>query len=202
MQTEIKTQITGAILAGGRARRMNGEDKGLILLADRPLISHVIDAFSGQVGSLLINANRNLDRYKQFGYPVIRDLTGDFDGPLAGIASCMNTATTEMMVCVPCDSPFIPDDLVERLYLGLMAASADICMASSSERTQPVFSLIRTELMDSLQKFLDSGERKIDKWYATHKLAIADFSDKPETFMNINTPEDILKATALIQSGV
>ncbi len=198
MEANIRNTITGVILAGGQARRMGGQDKGLIMLSGKPLVSYVIASLCRQVGSLIINANRNLVEYRSFGCPVVADATAGFHGPLAGIASCMAFAKTELMVCVPCDSPFITGDLVDRLYLALNNNEADICMAHNGERTQPVFSLLRTSLLASLQEYLEGGGRKIDRWFDQHKFAVADFSDKPDTFMNINTPEDIAQATALL----
>jgi len=198
MDADIKNTITGVILAGGRARRMGGRDKGLLDLSGRPLISHVIASLGMQVGPLVINANRNLAEYRKFGYPVVKDATEGFDGPLAGIASCMALAETELMVCVPCDSPFIAGDLVDRLYHSLETGQADISMAHNGERTQPVFSMLKTSLISSLQEYLERGGRKIDSWFSEHRLAVADFSDRPDTFMNINTPDDIASASALL----
>ena len=180
---------------------MQGQDKGLIKLSGRALISYVIEAIRVQAGPLLINAGRNMDGYRQFGYPVINDQFDGFEGPLAGIASCMEAADTELIVCVPCDSPFLADDLVARLYRDMLQAQADICMAHDGRRPQPVFALIKTGLLGSLQAFLARGERKTDKWYAENRLATSDFSDRPGTFMNINTPDDILTASRRVDQG-
>ncbi len=183
--------ITGVILAGGRATRMGGQDKGLVQLAGMSLIQHVIAALKPQVREILINANRNREAYAAYGYPVVPDRLEGFCGPLAGIASAMESASTPYIVTAPCDSPFVPHDLVHRLYEALSGNQAEISAAHDGERLQPVFALLKCELSSSLLSYLKSGERKIDTWYDRHRLAIADFSDLPEAFVNINTPEEI-----------
>lgn len=183
--------FTGVVLAGGQARRMEGQDKGLIELAGSPMVQHILDAIAPQVGKVIINANRNREIYAHYGYPVVADELDGYCGPLAGMASSMRAADTPFMVTVPCDSPFVPGDLVERLYLRLIHEDADISVAHNGERIQPVFVLLKTTLLDSLLNFLKQGERKIDKWFDHHKLAIADFSDKPDTFININTRDEL-----------
>ena len=188
--TYPKEDITAVILAGGRGRRMGGEDKGLVELAGKTMAEHVITAVRPQVGELLINANRNQDAYARLGYPVFADLVGDYSGPLAGMASAVQHARTAYVVIAPCDSPLVPENLVQRLYQAMHQAGAEISVAHDGNRMQPVFALLRRSLLESLQSFLDIGERKIDRWYAQHKTALADFSDQPETFLNVNTPED------------
>jgi molybdenum cofactor guanylyltransferase len=185
-----RENITGVILAGGRGRRMGGVDKGLIDLNDRPLIEHVIDAISGQVRTLLINANRNLVQYQRFGYPVIADSLSDFQGPLAGFLAAMETAQTPYIVTVPCDGPLLAGDLVNRLQAALERESAEIAVAHDGQRMQPVYALIPVELKQSLQAYLEGGDRKIDLWYARHRVAHADFSDLPTSFVNINTEDE------------
>lgn len=194
--------ITAVILAGGEARRMGGQDKGLIELGGRPMIEYVLDNLKPQVSGIIINANRNHDIYRGYGYPVIADERSGYHGPLAGMASCMQVIETALMLTVPCDSPYLPTDLVARLYMKLLEDAADISVAHTGERMQPVFSLLKRSLYDSLRAYLDQGERKIDKWYAKHALTTVDFSDKPETFININSPEDIINIKpGLISSG-
>ncbi|MGH8578945.1 MAG: molybdenum cofactor guanylyltransferase MobA [Gammaproteobacteria bacterium] len=183
--------ISAVILAGGRATRMGGEDKGLIHLAGRPLVAYVIDALRPQVGAILINANRNQDQYAQFGYPVIADEIPGYCGPLAGIASGMQAAATEYIVTSPCDSPFLPPDLVERLANRMPETGAEICVAHDGSRIQPVFSLISRALLSALRTYLDSGERKVDTWYATRSTVEVDFSDAPDTFLNLNTMREL-----------
>jgi len=173
------------------ARRMGGKDKGLLKVAGKPLIEHVIAGLQPQVGSLIINTNRNLDSYKTYGIPMVVDSISGYHGPLIGMASCMCVVDRDYMVTVPCDSPYLPTDLVQRLYNGLIREQAEISVAHDGEYIQPVFALMQTNLLDSLLAFLDSGERKISKWFDRHKLATVDFSDRPEAFININTPADI-----------
>lgn len=190
MQTSFPN-ITGVILAGGQARRMGGQDKGLIEVSGKPMIEYVIAALQPQVDKIIINANRNHDVYAKYGMPVIADNYEGFNGPLAGMASCMKVIDTEYMITTPCDSPFVPDDLLTRMYTALQDNQADISVADSGDRIQPVFSLLKCTLLDSLQAYLDSGERKIDRWFQQHVMTRVDFSDKPETFLNVNTQEDI-----------
>lgn len=193
--------FTAVVLAGGQARRMGGQDKGLIELAGSPMIQHILDAIAPQVGKVIINANRNQEIYGHYGYPVIADELGGFCGPLAGMASSMRAVDTPFIVTVPCDSPFVPKDLVERLYLRMIHKDADISVAHNGERIQPVFVLLKTTLLNSLLDFLQKGERKIDKWFDNHKLAIADFSDKPETFININTRDELIRIESRLKEN-
>jgi len=183
--------ITGIILAGGRARRMGGQDKGLIQLARKPMIEYVLNAIEPQVDAIIINANRNQKVYGKYGFTVVADQIEDYCGPLAGMASGLQAAKTPFVVTVPCDSPLIPDDLVQKLYSTLQDEDAEICTALSNGRLQPVFTLMKSKLLNSMLDFLNNGERKIDKWFEKHRLAIADFSEQPETFININSAEEL-----------
>lgn len=182
--------ITGVILAGGRGQRMGGTDKGLMPLAGKPMVAHVLTALRSQVATIVINANRNLDRYAALGHQVTADNIGDYFGPLAGMATAMQIATTEYVLTVPCDSPLLARDLVARLYQALSEQNAEISVAHDGERMHPVFALLRRSLLASSQEYLRSGERKIDRWFARHKLAIAYFTDEPETFVNVNNPDE------------
>ncbi|MES9897080.1 MAG: molybdenum cofactor guanylyltransferase MobA [Candidatus Thiodiazotropha endolucinida] len=182
--------VTAVILAGGRGRRMGGEDKGLIELNGRPLVQHVISAIQPQVATILINANRNQERYAAFGYPVIADSLLDYQGPLAGFIAALQAVETEDMLTLPCDGPLVPPDLVARLYEARQSAGADIAVAHDGDRLQPVYALIPKRLAGSLQRYLDRGDRKIDLWYEEHRVAHADFSDIPRTFINVNTLQE------------
>ena len=186
--------ITGVILAGGQARRMGGQDKGLIQLSNRPMIQHVIDRISPQVNSLIINANRNQAEYESFGYPVISDELSGFCGPLAGFSSALDNISTNYLVTTPCDSPFIPKDMVIRLYNAMDQNNADISVVQTNNRLQPVFCLLKKSLLSSLNSFLELGERKIDKWFVLHNMIAVDFSDESSAFNNINTQDDLSKA--------
>ncbi|WP_089727062.1 molybdenum cofactor guanylyltransferase MobA [Candidatus Thiosymbion oneisti] len=185
-----RQDITGVILAGGRSQRMGGEDKGLVRIDGQPMVDHIIRALSPQVGPLLINANRNLGDYRRFGYPVIPDIMGDFYGPLAGMASALQATETDYLLCVPCDSPLFPANLAQALYSALHTRQAEISVAHDGVRMQPVFALLRRNLLADLLTYLKAGGRKIDTWYAQHRLAIVDFSDRPDTFFNVNTQQE------------
>ncbi|MGH8501914.1 MAG: molybdenum cofactor guanylyltransferase MobA [Gammaproteobacteria bacterium] len=185
-----RSDITGVILAGGRASRMGGQDKGLIEIGGRPMVEYALASLAPQCGAIVINANRNLARYHSYGWPVIPDAIEDYQGPLAGIASVMSRADTAYIVTAPCDSPLLPHDLGERLWSALTREHAEIAVASSADRMQPVFSMLKRELLSSLTDYLQQGERKIDRWYALHRVAIADFADCPDAFLNVNTPEE------------
>lgn len=190
-QTDIpRKDITGVILAGGRAQRMGGIDKGLILLNGKPMVEHVIAALRAEIDSLLINANRNLEQYAAFGYPVVPDIMDGYLGPLAGMASGMRACATQYIVTAPCDSPLVANNLVRRLYETLTREGADISVAHDGERMHPVFALMRRDLLPDLLEYLNAGERKIDRWYARHRLAVAYFRDAPECFRNVNSPQE------------
>ena len=186
-----RQDITGVVLAGGRATRWDGRDKGLIQVSGRPMISHVLDALAPQVERIIINANRNLDEYRAFGLPVVTDASRDFLGPLAGIASGMAAARTEWVAITPCDSPLLAADCVGRLGSACEDDErTDIAVAHDGDRIQPVFALIRRALLDDLDAFLESGGRKIDRWYGQQRMQLVDFSDNPDNFLNINRRED------------
>lgn len=183
-----RASVTAGILAGGRATRMGGEDKGLVELAGRPMIAYVLEALGGQAGHVLINANRNLARYRALGAETVPDRDGDFLGPLAGMSSLMAVAETPFLLTAPCDSPLLIPDLGPRLYRALAEAGASLAVAHGGERLEPVFALLRCDLRADLEAFLADGERKIDRWYARHHMATVDFSDVPDMFINVNTP--------------
>jgi molybdenum cofactor guanylyltransferase len=185
-----KADITAVILAGGQGRRMGGQDKGLIEFDGRLMIEILIDRLQHQQLDILINANRNQLTYQSYGYPVIGDELGDFQGPLAGFASAMATVKTRYILTLPCDSPVLAERFVERFIETQGREDSSVCVAFDGERLQPVYALIETRLLDDLKQFLESGERKIDRWYAQHNYARVDFSDDVAMFQNINTPED------------
>jgi molybdopterin-guanine dinucleotide biosynthesis protein len=194
--------ITGVILAGGQARRMGGEDKGLILFKDKPLISYVIATLKTQVDTLVINANRSIEQYQTFKYPVISDTLGDFCGPLAGMLSVMQTVDSDYILTVPCDSPHISPQLRQRMMEALLIQRADLAVAHTDGRLQPVFCLIPCQLKDDLEKYLQQGGRKIDTWLANHNMAVVDFSDQPNSFININHPVDLIAQQTPVSSPV
>jgi molybdenum cofactor guanylyltransferase len=192
MQKITKNDITGVILAGGQARRMKGQDKGLILFNGKPLIEYVIEVFNPQVGKLIINANRNHDKYSQYGFEVISDEYPNYCGPLAGMASALNKIKTPYLVTAPCDSPFISDSLVSCLSLAIFNENTEISVAHNGKRLQPVFCMIKKTLISSMNVYLTKGERKIDKWFSQHPIAIADLSHSSKSFENFNSQEEII----------
>lgn len=192
-----REDITGIVLAGGQGRRMGGVDKGLVELGGIPLVGHVLARFAPQVGELLINANQNLDRYAAFGYPVVPDAVGGFAGPLAGLHAGLSRAATDYAATVPCDSPFLPADLVARLYTALAAAGAQLAVARTFDQPHPVFCVARRDVLPHLEAFLAGGGRKIDAWYATLSVALVAFDDEAQTFRNINTADELTDADRL-----
>lgn len=189
-----KEKITGLILAGGRGSRMGNADKGLQVFNGKPLIAHVIHRFSPQVASVIINANRNLEIYSQFGCPVVPDEIDGFLGPLAGLQSGLHHCSTPYLATVPCDTPFLPEDLVARLWESLMAHNADIAIAVSghdlARRTQPVFSLMNAAVLPHLKAYLDAGNRKVQAWQEMlRKVDVVFEEDAP--FRNFNTLDDL-----------
>lgn len=195
-----KALITGLLLAGGRARRMGGEDKGLLPLAGQPLAAWAFKSLSAQVDYLLISANRNHERYRELGAEVVSDTLGDFSGPLAGLAAGLGQIRTPWLVTVPCDSPLVVPDYVSRLWAAIEPGGVDAVVAHDGNRLQPVFSLLRRGVLSDLEAFLDLGERKIDLWLERLSWRIVDFSDAPDMFLNVNTPEDLARVEAKITS--
>lgn len=190
MNSPDKENITAVVLAGGRGRRIGGQDKGLVEVGGRPLIEHILDLVTPQVSAVIINANRNQQVYAGYGYPVISDNLTDYQGPLAGFAAALAACETDYIMTLPCDGPYVPTDLVGRLSSAIKNNNAELAVAHDGQRMQPVYALIPRSLLESLQEFLDAGDRKIDLWYARHDTALADFSDVIDTFFNINTEED------------
>lgn len=186
-----KSDITAVILAGGKGRRLGGQDKGLVSYNGKKLIEHVLERIQSQVGDILINANRNQSVYAEYGYPVINDSLSNFQGPLAGFSIAMQTATTEYIVTLPCDGPNFPHNLVTEMISGLGDKTNSVAVAFDGKRMQPVYALIPVSLHASLQQFLTAGERKIDLWYASVDTVLIDFSKQPEAFFNVNTSHDL-----------
>lgn len=200
--------ITGLILAGGRGSRMGGIDKGLQNFRGLPLALQTLMRLQLQsqpLQEVLINANRNLSAYESLGVPVWPDSIDGFVGPLAGFVTGLERCQTPLLLTVPCDTPLFPLDLVERLVHALNLEGADLAMAAAPEadgtvRTQPVFCLLKTELLESLVKFTQGGGRKIDAWTAQHRCAIVPFDqhgDSPQAFTNANTLAELQQLEAL-----
>jgi len=185
----LPTQTSWVILAGGQASRMGGKDKGLVELNGSPLIQYVIDKLSQQDVRITINANRNLDSYQAFA-PVVSDSFPDYPGPLGGIHAGLKNATTDWVGFVPCDSPQISDDLVQR-FCAAVKEDSDILVAHDGEFKQPVFTLFHKRVLPKLEAFLERGDRKIILLYKECVTEYVDFSDAPNCFVNLNTPEEL-----------
>ena len=170
---------------------MGGVDKGLQPLQGQPLLQHVIARLSPQVDHLLINANQNLERYAEFGCPVVPDRIGGFAGPLAGLDAGLHATDAPLIVTVPCDSPFLPHDLVARLATARSAIDADVAVARTGSQPHPVFAMICIRVRSHLADFLARGERKIDLWYATLRVVEVAFDDEADAFANINTRAEL-----------
>lgn len=196
-----RSEITGLLLAGGRAQRMGGIDKGLVLFQGNALIEHAINRLGPQVSNLLINANRNQDIYSQYGYPIVADENQDFSGPLAGYLAGLKACNTSYLITAPCDSPLFPTDLVQTLADTLVKHQANIAYASSQDPwgkiwAQPVFCLMKKEVVESLEQFLADGQRKIDHWFAAQNTCTAVFENE-SAFANANTPEELAQLEKL-----
>jgi molybdenum cofactor guanylyltransferase len=183
--------ITAVILAGGQGSRMGGIDKGLVMYRDKPLVGHVIDAIRLQLDKIIVNANRSLDDYATFGFPVVADDLTGFQGPLAGFVAAMQAADSDYILTLPCDGPIVHEEYVEEMRRAMQRSEADIVVASDGEWMQPVYALIPCRLLDDLKQFLDSGERKIDRWYAQHQTMQLVFPAESGFFTNINTLQEL-----------
>ena len=180
---------TGIVLAGGRGSRMGGVDKGLQSLRGRPMIEWVLERLAPQVSEIIVNANQNIQSYESYGHRVVRDEIAGFAGPLAGLHAGLKAAAHPLVVTAPCDSPFLPSDLVSRLkqFLG----EKDLAVARTGDQPHPVFALMKRQVRESLEAFLAAGGRKIDAWYAALKVVEVSFDDEADAFRNINTLEEL-----------
>lgn len=169
---------------------MHGADKGLLPVAGQPLIEHLLATLRGQVHHIVISANRNLARYAAYGVPVFTDETPEAQGPLAGIHHALCRSGTEYVLTVPCDTPRLPPDLAQRMAMAMLQQQASVCVAHDGSCLQPVVALIPRALAADLRSYLDAGNRKVENWLQRHAPAIADFSDLPGAFVNLNTPDD------------
>lgn len=184
--------VTGVVLAGGQGRRMGGVDKGLQPFRGKPMAQWAIERLAPQVDELIVNANQHPADYARFGYRVVPDELAGFAGPLAGLHAGMKAARHELVVTAPCDSPFLPLDLVARLRRSLGAN--ELAVAKTGAQPHPVFSLVLRAVLPHLEAFLAAGGRKIDAWYATLKVAEVSFDDEAEAFRNINTLDEMREA--------
>jgi len=181
--------VSGIVLAGGQGRRMGGVDKGLQLLRGRPMIEWVLERLAPQVSEVIVNANQNLEKYQTYGHRVVPDEIAGFAGPLAGLHAGLKAASNPLVITVPCDSPFLPSDLVLRLKQSL--GENHLAVARTGEQPHPVFSLMKRQVRESLEAFLAAGGRKIDAWYAALQVVEVSFDDQADAFRNINTLDEL-----------
>jgi molybdopterin-guanine dinucleotide biosynthesis protein A len=181
--------VSGVVLAGGLGRRMGGVDKGLQLLHGKPMVAEVLARLAPQVSEIIINANQNREAYEKFGHRVVADAVSGFAGPLAGLHAGLQAAAHPLVVTAPCDSPFLPHDLVSRLKNELQ--ENDLAVAKTGDQPHPVFALVRKSVLPNLEAFLQKGGRKIDAWYSALKFVEVRFDDQPDAFRNINTLEEL-----------
>lgn len=193
--------VTAIILAGGRASRMGGVDKGLMQLNNSMLISQVLTRLKPQVDAIIINANRELETYKALGYPVFTDEIADFAGPLAGIQLGLKHVTTAYLLTVPCDCPLLPEHLCNKLLIALEKHHADIAIATSNGNDHPVVCLCKTSLSNSLNDYLQQGGRKVSAWQKSLNHVYVDFSETPDAFTNINTLDDLKSLESKLNHG-
>ncbi|MBP4043039.1 molybdenum cofactor guanylyltransferase [Aeromonas sp. SrichE-2G] len=191
--------VSAVILAGGRATRMGGDDKGWVPLAGKSLIEHVLDRLRPQVDEVLINANRSQARYQTLA-PVIGDGNDDFQGPLAGMQAGLAAARHDWVLFVPCDGPALPLDLMTR-FRAAITPDTDLVVAHDGEHLQPVVALLRRPLLPSLRQALADGERKTGAWFARHRMAVVPFADLPDAFVNLNSPDELAAYEARLLEG-
>ena len=199
--TYPRARVTAVVLAGGRGSRMGGVDKGLVEVAGRPMVEHVLAAVEPQAAAVVVNANRSAERYARYGHPVVADRLDGFQGPLAGMASALAAAATDLVLVVPCDSPLVSPALGPRLHAALAARDANVAVAHDGERMHPVFVLLRRTALAGLEDFLARGERKIDRWFAEEKTAVVDFSDLADMFLNVNREAERSLLESRLASG-
>ncbi|MCW8826301.1 MAG: molybdenum cofactor guanylyltransferase [Gammaproteobacteria bacterium] len=179
-----------AIIAGGQSRRMGGGDKGIKPLQEKMMISHVVDRIAPQSSSIVINANSAPEEYRSLNYPLIEDSIAGHLGPLAGVLSVLESFEDELVMILPCDTPLIPIDLIERMQARLVQSDSDLCTIEADGSLHPIFMLLKRKLAPSIREFLEAGERRVGFWLKQQNYCVADFSDQAEAFSNINTPEE------------
>lgn len=183
------------VLAGGRGSRMAGKDKGLLPLAGKPCIEYVLAALDIQTDSpVLISANRNREQYRRYGFPVIEDSLPDYPGPLAGFLSALTLIRSRYLLTLPVDAPFLCPDYVSRMHSGIQNLSTRAAVAEYNGQMEPVFSILRRDTRTALQDFLHAGKRSVCEWLTDINARPVDFSDYPQQFINLNTPEDLRRA--------
>lgn len=200
------SKVLGVILAGGLARRMGGGDKSLIELAGKPLLAHVIDRLKSQTGNLILNANGDGARFAAYHLPVVPDPIDGAQGPLAGVLAGLdwareNAPQCDWVVSVASDTPFFPEDLIDKMMTAVEATGADMACAASNQRAHPVFGLWPVKLAGDLRiALIDENIRKVDVWTGRYKCEVVDFEAEIfDPFFNVNRPEDIEQARMIAE---
>ena len=184
------SDISVGILAGGKATRMNNQDKGLVLVNGTPLIENLLEKISVKTSNIIINANRNIDKYKSYNYPVIKDALDDFQGPLSGIYSLLKMINTDYLITLPCDCPNFSWEVIQKM-IDEVDKSKGVSIAHNGLRSQPVFMLVSKDKVKSLHDYLANGDRKIDIWYQNNSYQYIFFNEDSTYFDNINTTEQL-----------
>ncbi len=178
---------------------MDNHDKGLIKLADKTLIEHVINTIQHHVNHTIISANRNIDAYQQLGFPVIRDDKNEFNGPLSGIYEALKICTTKYLLVLPCDCPFIDADIIEKLYKSAIDNNSDVVLIHDGQFLQPLFSLISKNALASLTLCITAKNFKAKQWMIDQKHSIIE-DHRSTLFFNLNNKHDLERAERLISS--
>lgn len=189
LSKRILAKPLAAIIAGGQSRRMGGGDKGVKSLQQKMMIAHVAERIAPQCSAIVINANNAPDEYRTLGYPLIEDSISGHLGPLAGVLSVLESCNDELVMTLPCDTPLIPSNLVERMHEMLLQSDSDICTVEAGG-LHPIFMLLKRKLAPSIRAYLEAGERRVGYWLKQQKYCVVDFSEHTEAFSNINTPEE------------
>jgi molybdenum cofactor guanylyltransferase len=197
-----RSNVNGLILAGGRARRMGGQDKGLILLDGKQMIEHCIARLLPQVGQVFISANKNIEQYDRYGFSVLEDKFGHFEGPLAGLLRAFEYSKDTPVLVVPCDAPFLSTELARRLLESYEETKTSAVIPHDGDRLQPLFGLYAPDVVSSLTEYLTSGQRKVETWVTSLPHAVVDFSNEHESFMNINTESDLQAAQSILHPAM
>ena len=193
-----KEDLTIIILAGGKSERMDGADKGLMMINNSHIIKKLHGLAENYSNEVYVNANRNIEIYRDMGLKVWEDNISGYQGPLAGMYTCLTNSHTKYLLTLPCDGPLVNDVYFERMLASIRESKIELRCAHNGDRIQPVYSLISKDLLESLKDFIDSGQRKIDKWFELCNLELVDFSDKKNLFININRRSDLIEYKELI----
>ena len=185
--TNDKYLLSGIIIAGGKALRMNGLDKGLVLLNKQPMITRVINHFSHHCDEIIISANRHLDDYQQWQYAVYPDIDFIDCGPLAGLYQCLLHTNHPYILISPCDTPYLPQNYADKLFQALCQSSADVAISQYQGRLQYAHFLIKNHLTKQIKSYLEAGNRSLKGWHEQQPFIVVDFKTQPHDFKNINS---------------